>query len=101
MKQFEVFTKSPAASLLSSDGVTATAAAQKAVEAIKQAIKEKGMYVTFWSNSTASFTSIYSHTVKVPAKALKSLDAFQLWTIERINHFYNVDGVKVGILPKY
>ena len=96
-----VYNQSQAAALLSSDGLTTTLSAQKVVDAIKEAAKLKGVYITFWNNQTVTFLSVYMHTVKVPTKALKSLESFKEWTIERLEHFFILDGYKIGIYPKY
>ena len=94
MELIKVFNQAPAAALLSSDGVCANDQAIKTVNNIKAAAKEKSVFVTYWNDGKVTFTSIYSHTSKVPAKALKSLSAFEAWNVERINHYFTEDARK-------
>jgi hypothetical protein len=91
MKVLEVFKNSVATPLLSKDGICATSEAEKVLNSIKTAAKEKGVFITYWNSEKVTFTCIYMHTVKVPSKALKNLDAFKLWNEERINYFFNKD----------
>lgn len=91
MEFIKVFNESPAAALLSSNGISANDQAIKTVNNIKAAAKEKSVFVTYWNDGKVTFTCIYSHTAKVPAKALKSLSAFETWNVERIKHFFIED----------
>ena len=91
MEILVVFKNSCCMPLLSSDGWSATSEAAATVREIKEAAKEKGVYITYLNGQKVVFTSIYTHTINVPAKALKSLEAFKNWNIERINTFYNKD----------
>jgi len=98
MEYLTIFKDSPVTSLLSSDGITATSSAIIATNNIKQAAKDKSVFITYWHNGKVTFESIYTHTQKIPAKALRDLESFQAWNIDRINHFYIIDGQKCGIL---
>lgn len=98
MELFKVFNESAAAALLSNDGISATDQAILTVNNIKKAAKEKQVFITYWNDDKVTFTSIYSHTSKVPAKALRDLASFQAWNVERINHYFTSDGEKSGIL---
>jgi hypothetical protein len=98
MELIKVFNASPAAALLSNDGMCATDKATATVNNIKAAAKAKGMYVTYWNDGKVTFTCIYSHTSKVPARALQDLASFQAWNINRINHYFAADKAKLGIL---
>lgn len=91
MRYLEIFKNSIATPLLSSDGLSATSNAISVLNAIKESAKEKGVFVTYWNSEKVTFTCIYSHTVKVPAKALRDLQAFRVWNEERINYFFNKD----------
>lgn len=91
MRYFEIFKNSIATPLLSSDGISATDGAICVLNAIKASAMEKGVFVTYWNSEKVTFTCIYSHTVKVPAKALRNLEAFRVWNEERINYFFNKD----------
>lgn len=98
MKYLEVFKNSCAAGLLSANGLTCRPEAENAVNRIKDAAQNTGVIITFWNGEKVTFVSVYSHTLKVPAKALKNLESFSAWTIDRVNHYYRADGVKLGIL---
>ena len=98
MELIKVFNSAPAAALLSTDGVCATDKATATINNIKAAAKSKGVYVTYWNDGKVTFTCIYSHTSKVPAKALQDLTSFQEWNINRINHYFAADKAKCGIL---
>lgn len=98
MELIKVFNASPAAALLSNDGVCATDKATAVINNIKAAAKAKGVCVTYWNDGKVTFTCIYSHTSKVPAKALQSLDNFHNWNLNRINHYFTADRAKSGIL---
>ena len=91
MKYLEIFKNSIAAPLLSKDGISATNEAISALSDINTVANEKGVFVTYWNSEKVSFTCIYSHTVKVPAKALRDLQAFRVWNEGRINYFFNKD----------
>ena len=97
MEFIKVFNESPAAALLSNDGVCATDQATATVNSIKAAAKEKNVYITYWNDGKVTFTCIYSHTSKVPAKALQNLASFQAWNIDRINNYFTADRKKCGI----
>ena len=97
MEFIKVFNQAPAAALLSSDGVCASDQAVKVVNNIRNAAKEKSVFVTYWNDGKVTFTSIYSHTAKVPAKALNNLATFEAWNLERINHYFAADAKKCGI----
>lgn len=97
MELFKVFTASPAAALLSNDGVCATDKATATINNIKAAAKEKNVFVTYWNDGKVTFTCIYSHTLKVPAKALQDLESFYKWNAERINYYFVSDGKKCRI----
>lgn len=94
MEFIKVHNQAPAAALLSSDGISANDQAIKTINNIKAAAKEKGVFVTYWNGGKVTFTYIYSHTSKVPAKALKSLSDFEAWNVERIKYFFIEDGKK-------
>jgi len=98
MELIKVFNQAPAAALLSNDGICASDKANAVINNIKAAAKAKGVYITYWNDGKVSFTYIYSHTSKVPAKALQDLESFQNWNINRINHYFVADKTKCGIL---
>lgn len=87
----KVFKNSIAAPLLSKDGISATNEAISALSYINTVANEKGVFVTYWNSEKVTFTCIYNHTIKVPAKALRNLEAFRMWNKERITHFFNKD----------
>lgn len=91
MENLVVFKGSCVSGLLSDNGLTCGHDAIVATNEIKAACKELGVYVTFLSNGQVSFMSLYVHTINVPAKATKSLEAFKEWTINRIKHYYDTD----------
>lgn len=97
MEFIEIFNRAPITAILSNDGITATDQAIKTLNNIKNAAKAKNVFITYWHNGKVTFTSIYSHTAKVPAKALKDLAAFETWNIERINHYFTADSIKCRI----
>lgn len=100
MEIIRVFNGAPVASLLSSGGITATEhAIIKAINNIKVEAKAKGVYITYWSSGKVTFTCIYSHTIPVPAKALKSLANFETWNIERIARYHADDMQKAFQKP--
>lgn len=98
MELIKIFNAAPAAALLSSDGVCATDKATATINNIKAAAKSKNVFITYWNDGKVTFTCIYSHTSKVPAKALQSLESFQNWNINRINHYFTADKAKCNIL---
>lgn len=91
MEIIKVFNGAPAAALLSSDGITATYQATKAINNIKAKAKAKGVDITYWNSGKVTFSCLYLHTIKVPAKALKSIADFEAWNIERIARYYTED----------
>lgn len=98
MEFIKVFNAAPAAALLSTDGVCATDKATAVINNLKAAAKAKNVFITYWCNGKVTFTCIYSHTTNVPAKALQSLEDFEKWNINRINHYFAADKAKCGIL---
>lgn len=64
-----------------------TLAGVTAVKRIKEALRDTGATVDFWSNNTITICVLYMHTIKVAAKALKSPEALAAWTVERINAY--------------
>ena len=97
METIKIFKSSNVIAILSNDGLTATGNAIKVLNDIKNAAKELGVLITYFDNS-ARFTYFYQHTVKVPANALKSLEAFKAWNCERMNKFVEYDIKKGGLL---
>jgi hypothetical protein len=91
MENLVIFKNSVVAGMLSDNDITCNSVAMQATNEIKKASKERGVYVTYLNGNKVVFTSLYTHTVNVPAKVLKSVDTFKEWTINRINHFFAVD----------
>ncbi len=91
MEYLKVFAAAPVASLISDNGITAAAAAATTVCELRRYLEKNGTAVIFWNDGKVSFSYIYIHTIKVPAKALRDVSSLAAWVREREAHYKAAD----------
>lgn len=87
MEYLKVFAAAPVASLISNNGITPNAAAAATVRELRRDLENNGTAVTFWNDGKVSFSYIYTHTIKVPAKAMQNASSLAAWVRERAAHY--------------
>lgn len=91
MEYLKVFAAAPVASLISDNGITVNAAAAATIRELRLYLKNDQTAVTFWNSGKVSFTYIYTHTIKVPAKAMRDMNSLAAWVRERAAHYKKTD----------
>lgn len=91
MEFLKVFAAAPVASLISDNGITPNAAAAATIRGLCRYLKDNGIAVTFWNDGKVSFSYIYTHTIKVPAKALQDTNSLAAWVLKRAAHYKAAD----------
>lgn len=84
MKNLAIYKDSAASGLLSNDGIATTEKGTQVAKRINEAAHAASVWVTYYPGNKVRFEGWNNTLRTIPAKALKSLEAFEAWNLERI-----------------
>ena len=84
MKNLSIHKDSAASGLLSNDGIATTEKGAQVARRINESAAVASVWVTYYPGNKVRFEGWNNTLRTIPAKALKSLENFEAWNLERI-----------------